>query len=117
METHQMMPLRRLAQRSSQQLQLLILQIPRHRPRHRRIEQRDAPVADIHHRFQQCALHRGFGHDLWFIVIAGNPARRRIELAGQVAKLLVRLQRPVLRKIAAGDDQIDLRLLQPAPVR
>ena len=43
------------------------------------------------------------GLDLW---------RWRIELPGQVAKLLVRLQCPVLRQITGGQDQINLRLLQ-----
>ena len=35
-EAHQMMTLRRFAQRAGQQLQLIVLQIPRHRTRHRK---------------------------------------------------------------------------------
>ncbi|MNC12668.1 hypothetical protein D3C75_603930 [compost metagenome] len=111
-EAHQMMAFRRFAQRAGEQLQLFILQITRHRAWHRRIEQRDPPVADIHHRFEQSALHRRLGHDLRLIVIAGNPARRRIELTRHVAKLLVGLQRPVLGQITRGQDQVNPRLLR-----
>ncbi|MDT4879380.1 hypothetical protein FQZ97_1150520 [compost metagenome] len=88
-KAHQMMAFRRLAQRAGQQLQLVVLQKARHRARHRRIQQRDPPVTDIHHRLQQGALHRGLGHDLRFVVVARNPARRRIKLTRHVAKLLI----------------------------
>ncbi|MNI49604.1 hypothetical protein D3C73_1042200 [compost metagenome] len=107
------MAIRRFAQGTRQQLQLLFLQIPRHRPRYGRVEQGDPPVADVHDRIQQCALHRRLGHDLRLIVVTGNPAGWRVQGSSQVAKLLVGLQGTVLGNIAAGDDQVDPWLLLP----
>ncbi|MNI61227.1 hypothetical protein D3C73_1164880 [compost metagenome] len=110
-QAHQVVPFWRFTHRAGQQLQLFVLQIPRHRAWHCRIEQRDPPVADVHYGLQQGTLHRGLGHYPRLVVIAGNPARRRVELSAQLTKLLVGLERAVLGQIAGGQDQIDPRLL------
>lgn len=102
----------RFAERLGEQLQLLVLQITRHRTRHGGIQQSDAPVTNIDHRLQKITVHSSEGHDLRFVVIARNPACRHADLLGHIAKLLIRLQRTVLGQVPCGQHQVDLRLLR-----
>ncbi|RMO73637.1 hypothetical protein ALQ35_05700 [Pseudomonas fluorescens] len=110
-KAHQVVPTRRLAQGLGQQLQLLVLQVAGHRTGNCRIQQGDAPVADVEHRLQQITVHGGVRHDLRLVVVAGNPARWRSNRPGQVTKLLIGLKRAVLGQIPGCQHQIDLRLL------
>jgi hypothetical protein len=79
-ETHQVMTLRRFAQRRASSCNCSSCKYPGTEPGTAE-SAGDAPVADVDHRFQQRALHRRLGHDLRLVVIAGNPAGWRTDCA------------------------------------
>jgi len=106
-----MMAVRRFAQGLGQQLQLAVLQITRHRTGYGGVEQGNAPIADVDHRFQQVAVQGGVGHDLRLIVVAGNPARRHAKGRGHLPEVLIGRQRTVLGQVPRGQQQVDPGLL------
>lgn len=95
---------------------LVVGQVAGHGAGNRGVEQDDAPVAQVHDRLQQIAAGAGLLHGWQLVVIAGEPARRRVELRAEVAKTLVGGQAAVLREVAAGEDQVDLRLFRLHPL-
>ncbi|MCY1175528.1 hypothetical protein D9M73_157700 [compost metagenome] len=111
MEADQMMTFWRFAQRLGQQLQLIIGQVTRDRTRHCRIQQGDAPVADIHDRLEQVATRRDFGHLRALVMIATQPAGGRSNFCGRLAKAPVGIRGSILRQVAGGQQQIHFRLL------
>ena len=111
-QAYQMMLVRRLGKRVLEQLQLLVGQVPRRRTCDGGIEQRHPPGTDVHHRLQPLRALRGLLHDRRLVVIAGQPAHRRGNSRCSLGKRQVGSQRAVLRQVAGGDQQIDVRLFR-----
>ncbi|MCY1381455.1 hypothetical protein D9M69_693650 [compost metagenome] len=115
-QANQVMALRRFAERTLQQGQLLRTKIARYRTGNRRVEQDDAPITQVDHRLQQIAADAGGLHGRDVVMVAGKPAGRRRQRRGHLSKALVGRQATVLRQIAAGEHQVDLRLLLQHPL-
>ena len=79
--------------------------------RNRRVEQRNAPIANIDHRLQKTALHGRFTHLRNLIVVAGDPAAKGCQRRGQCAKALISLDTAVLGQITSGQQAVNMRLL------
>ena len=111
MQTDQVMPLGRLAQGAIQQLELIATQHAIHRAGNQGVEHHDAPATDLKHWLHQLTATGGLAHGAEFIMVAGTPARWRLDAPGQLAEALVGRHRTVLGQITGSQDQVDARLL------
>lgn len=69
-----------------QQVELVVLEIARHRAGNARVEQHHAPVADVDDLLQQVAALGRPLHRLAFVVVTGEPAQRRVQGAPNLRK-------------------------------
>ena len=99
-----------------QQLQLILLEIARHRAGNARVEQHHAPVADVDDLLQQVAALGRPLHRLAFVVVTGEPAQRRVQGGAQPAEACVGIEAAVLGDVAGGENQVDPRLLPGDPL-
>ncbi|MNY23322.1 hypothetical protein D3C86_1569840 [compost metagenome] len=76
-----------------------------------RVEGDQPPVAEIGDHLQALGTGAGLAQHLRLVVVTGEPARRRFEGRSQGGKALVGREGAILRQVAAGEDQVDSRLL------
>ncbi|MNN54449.1 hypothetical protein D3C81_1692650 [compost metagenome] len=99
-------------QRRLELRQLGSIELARHRSGDARVEGDQPPVAEVGDHLQALGADTGLVQHVRLVVVAGQPARRRVEGRGQGRKALVGREGAVLRQVAAGEDQVDPRLLR-----